>query len=49
MLKWVSRKKRKDKMKNEVIRYNLGIAYIEDKTRENRLRWFDKVYRRFDK
>ena len=31
---------RNDKIKNEDIQGKIGVAAIEDKMRENRLRWF---------
>ena len=34
---------RKDMIKNEDIRGKVGVAAIEDKMRENRLRWFGHV------
>ena len=39
-------KTRMDKVRNEDIRSLVGIALIEDKMRENRLRWFDYIGRR---
>ena len=39
-------KTRKNKVKNEDIRRQIGIAHIKDKLRENNLRWFDHVGRR---
>ena len=37
---------RKDKIRNEDIRGKLGVAEIEDKMRENQLRWFEHVKQR---
>ncbi|XP_070017191.1 uncharacterized protein LOC142172467 [Nicotiana tabacum] len=34
---------RKDKIRNEVIRDKVGVASVEDKLRESRLRWFGHV------
>lgn len=36
----------KDQIKNANIWSKLGIAPIEDKVRENRLRWFGHVHKR---
>ena len=35
-----------DKVRNEDIRSLVGVALIEDKMKENRLRWFDHIRRR---
>nr|XP_009774518.1 PREDICTED: uncharacterized protein LOC104224532 [Nicotiana sylvestris] len=37
---------RKDQIMNEVIRDKVGVAHVEDKLRESRLRWFKHVKRR---
>ena len=37
---------RRDEIRNEVIRSKIGVASIEDKMRETRLRWFGHVRRR---
>ena len=37
---------RRDKLRNEDIRTKIGVASIEKKMRENRLRWFGHVRRR---
>jgi len=37
---------RLDKIRNEVIRDKIGVASIEDKMREARLRWFGHIRRR---
>ena len=46
MLRWMCGKTRKDKVRNEHIRGLVGVAPIEDKIRENRLRWYGHVRRR---
>ena len=47
MLRWMCGKTMMDKVKkNEDIRSLVGIVSIEDKIRENRLRWFGYIGRR---
>ncbi|VFR02670.1 unnamed protein product [Cuscuta campestris] len=46
MLRWMCGKTRLDKISNEVIRCQVGMAPVEDKLREARLRWFGHVRRR---
>ena len=46
MLGWMCGKTRKDKIRNEDILRQVGIAPIEDKLRENRLQWFRHIRRR---
>jgi len=36
----------RDKVRTENIRIKIGVAHIEEKMRENRLRWFGHVRRR---
>ena len=44
MLRWMCGKTRKDKVRNEDIRRQVGIVPIEDKLRENRLRvWSNRM------
>ena len=46
MLRWMCHKTRKDRIRNDYFRNHLGIAPIEEKIRENRLRWFGHIERR---
>ncbi|MCX8759408.1 reverse transcriptase domain-containing protein [Vibrio parahaemolyticus] len=46
MLRWMSGNTIRDKLKNDFIRHKIGVAPIEDKLRENRLRWFGHILRR---
>ncbi|XP_070036548.1 uncharacterized protein [Nicotiana tomentosiformis] len=46
MLRWMCGHTRKDRIRNEIIRDKVGVAYVEDKLRESRLRWFKHVRRR---
>ena len=45
MLRWMCGNTR-DKVRNEDIRTKIRVAPIEEKMRENHLRWFDPVRRR---
>ncbi|XP_019240349.1 PREDICTED: uncharacterized protein LOC109220340 [Nicotiana attenuata] len=46
ILRWMCRHARLDKIRNEVIQEKVGVASVEDKIREARLRWFGHVKRR---
>ena len=46
MLRWMSGHTRMNRIRNEVIRSKVGVALIEDKVRQGRLRWFGHVQRR---
>ena len=46
MLRWMCGKTRMDEVRNEDIRNLVGVAPIEDKMKENCLRWFDHIRRR---
>jgi len=37
---------REDRIRNEYVRSSIGIMSIEDKMRDNRLKWFRHVMRR---
>lgn len=43
MIRWMCGYTRLDRIRNEVIREKVGVAPIEDKMREARLRWFGHV------
>ncbi|KAF3635097.1 hypothetical protein FXO37_26166 [Capsicum annuum] len=46
MLCWMCGLNRGDRVRNETIREKVGVASVEDKMREVRLRWFGHVMRR---
>ena len=49
MLRWVCGHTRRDRVRNEDIRDRVGVAPIEEKLVQHRLRWFGHVQRRFPK
>ena len=46
MLRWFCGHTRRDRVRNEVIRDRVGVAPIEEKLTQHRLRWFGHVQRR---
>ncbi|KAG2546901.1 hypothetical protein PVAP13_9KG051657 [Panicum virgatum] len=46
MLRWFRRHTRRDRVRNEVIRDMVGVAPIEEKLTQHRLRWLGHVQRR---
>ncbi|XP_070014029.1 uncharacterized protein [Nicotiana sylvestris] len=46
MMRWMCGHTRMDKIRNEDIREKVGVAPMEDKMREARLRWFEHIQRR---
>ena len=46
MLRWIYGHTRIDRVRNDDIRDRLGVAPIEEKLVQHRLRWFDHVQRR---
>ena len=45
-IRWMCGYNRLDRIRNVVIRKKVGVAPIEDKMRETRLRWFGHIMRR---
>jgi len=43
MIRWMCGFTRLDRTRNEVIREKVGVAPIEEKLRDTRLRWFGHV------
>ena len=43
MLRWMCGNTRRDQVRNVDIRTKIGVAFIDEKMRENRLRWFGHV------
>ena len=46
MLRWICGHTRRDRVRNDDIRERLGVAPIEEKLVQHRLRWFGHVQRR---
>src|SRR3954462_8054319 len=46
MLRWACGHTRKDRIRNDVIRGRVGVAPIEEKLVQHRLRWFGHIQRR---
>src|SRR3954471_22855587 len=46
MLRWACGHTRKDRIQNYVIRERVGVAPIEEKLVQHRLRWFGHIQRR---
>ncbi|KAG2617845.1 hypothetical protein PVAP13_3NG258028 [Panicum virgatum] len=46
MLRWFCGHTRRDRVRNDVIRDRVGVAPIEEKFTQHRLRWFGHVQRR---
>ena len=46
MIRWMCGYTRVDRIRNVVIRERVGVAPLEDKLRETRLRWFEHAKRR---
>ena len=46
MLRWMCDHTRRDRVRNEDIRDKVGVAPIEEKLIQHRLRWFGHIQRR---
>ena len=46
MLRWFCGHTRRDRVRNEIIRERVGVALIEEKLTQYRLRWFGHIQRR---
>jgi hypothetical protein len=49
MLCWICRHTRRDRIRNNDIRNKLGVASIQEKLIQHRLRWFGHIQRRSSK
>jgi len=49
MLRWFCEHTIRDRVRNEVIQERIGVAPIEEKLTQHRLRWFGRVQRRAPK
>jgi hypothetical protein len=46
MLRWICGHTRRDRVRNDDIRERLGVAPVEEKLVQHRLRWFGHIQRR---
>jgi hypothetical protein len=46
MLRWICGNTRRDRVRNDDIRERLGVAPVEEKLVQHRLRWFGHIQRR---
>jgi hypothetical protein len=46
MLRWICGHTRRDRVRNDDIRERVGVALIEEKLMQHRLRWFGHIQRR---
>jgi hypothetical protein len=46
MLRWICVNTRRDRVRNDDIRERLGVAPVEEKLVQHRLRWFGHIQRR---
>ena len=44
-LRWISGNTPKDRIQNEELHLKIGVAPIDEKMRESRLRWFGHIQR----
>jgi hypothetical protein len=45
MLRWICDNTRRDRVQNDDIRERLGVAPVEEKLMQHRLRWFGHIQR----